>query len=447
MKFKKLSKEIIRKTQSLCPVCLKRIPARHIKEFDNVYLERNCDEHGGFRTVIWRGEGKFPMKQWRGSLPAIPEGADLPCISGCGLCEEHTQETCCILVEVTNRCNLSCRYCFAGDSIDEEPPLEAVKGWLSDLSASGRTFVQFSGGEPTLRDDLPEIVSHAKQCGFRYIQLNTNGLRLAEDLDYVKKLADAGLSFVFLQFDGTNNKIYRTLRGFSLYEIKRRAIESCARHNLGVSLVCTVVPGVNDDNIGDLIRLATSFSPAVRGVHFQPVSYFGRYPELPGDEMRVTLPEIIWKIQQQTQGEISANCFFPSHCDHPMCGFHGDFVVMPDGLRPLSRWNGAGESCCSPSNLPAVSAAEKSRRFVGRRWERPKQCCCDSTSDIETFDGFIEKVGSHGFTITAMAFQDCGNIDLERLRQCSVHVYSGGKIIPLCARYLTPLVSRRDRAL
>ena len=167
---------------------------------------------------------------------------------------------------------------------------------------------------------------------------------------------------------------------------------------------------------------------------FKPVSYFGRHPAQPGDEMRITLPEVIHKIEQQTKGEITVDCFAPSHCDHPMCGFHGDFVVMPDGLRPLSRREKPAETCCCPTNL---SAAEKSRRFVGRRWERPKTCCGDDSPDIESLDGFINRVGSHGFTITAMAFKDCGNIDLERLRQCSVHVYADGKIIPLCARYLT----------
>jgi uncharacterized radical SAM superfamily Fe-S cluster-containing enzyme len=413
---------------------MKRIPARHVKEYDSVYLEKNCGEHGRFRSVIWRGEKLFPMEAWRESLPPLPKDAALPCIDACGLCGKHIQETCCVLVEVTNRCNLRCGYCFAGDSIDEEPPLERVKSWLSDIAASGRSFVQFTGGEPTLRDDLPEIVSHARRCGFRYMQLNTNGLRLAEDAGYVRALAGAGLSFVFLQFDGTNNKIYRALRGFSLYEIKRRAIESCSKHNLGVSLVCTLVPGVNDGNIGELISLAASLSPAVRGVHFQPVSYFGRHPENPGDEARITLPEVMHKIQQQTKGKITADCFSPSHCDHPMCGFHGDFVAMPDGLRPLSgRKEHAGSGCC-PAD---VSAAEKSRRFVGRRWKRPETCCGGDPPDIESMDGFISRVGSHGFTITAMAFQDCWNIDLERLRQCSVHVYAGGKIIPLCARYLT----------
>jgi uncharacterized radical SAM superfamily Fe-S cluster-containing enzyme len=446
--LKKINKEVIRETQSLCPVCLKRISARHVREYDNVYLEKTCEEHGSFRAVIWRGEKRFPMERWRGPFPVIPEGAELPCVSGCGLCQEHTQETCCILVEVTNRCNLNCGYCFAGDSIEDEPPIETVKKWLSDLADTGRTFVQFSGGEPTLRDDLPEIVAHAKQRGFRYLQLNTNGLRLAEDIEYVKKLADAGLSFVFLQFDGKNNKIYRALRGFSLFDIKRNAIESCAKHNLGVSLVCTVVPGVNDESIGELVKFGVSLSPAVRGVHFQPVSYFGRHPALPGDEMRITLPELILKIQRQTQGEISADCFSPSNCDHPMCGFHGDFVVMPDGLRPLSKWEGHEEkSCCCPSPPTVHSAAERSRRFVGRRWERPQKPCCDGPHDIETFDGFLERVGSHGFTITAMAFQDCGNIDLERLRRCSVHVYSDGKVIPLCARYLTSLKDQRDWAL
>jgi hypothetical protein len=121
-----------------------------------------------------------------------------------------------------------------------------------------------------------------------------------------------------------------------------------------------------------------------------------------------------------------------------MCGFHGDFVVMPDGLRPLSRQAASNDPV---SQSTRFTAAEKSRRFVGRRWERPRSCCTCGSSDFESFDGFIERVGSHGFTITAMAFQDCFNIDIERLRRCSMHVYTDGKIIPFCAHYLTPGIS------
>jgi uncharacterized radical SAM superfamily Fe-S cluster-containing enzyme len=195
-----------------------------------------------------------------------------------------------------------------------------------------------------------------------------------------------------------------------------------------------VVPGVNDLDIGRLIEFGAERSPAVRGVHFQPVSYFGRYPERPSDSARFTLPELLREIERQTDGRVSADFFSPSRCDHPMCGFHGDFMVMPDGLYPLSQRRGTKESACCASR---ISATEKNRRFVARRWKRTNACCGKSDSEIGTIDGFLDRVNSHGFTVTAMAFQDCFNIDAERLRRCSMHVYADGKLVPLCARYLS----------
>jgi uncharacterized radical SAM superfamily Fe-S cluster-containing enzyme len=431
-----MSEEIIRETKSLCPVCLKQIPARHVREEDNVFLEKTCADHGSFKTILWREESWLPMESWRKGIPQLPEDSKAQCPDACGICEDHLQETCCVLMEVTNRCNLRCSFCFAEDAIQEDPSAETVKNWLADLSWAGHSFIHFSGGEPTLRDDLPEISSYAKELGIRYLQLNTNGIRLAEDPAYVEALAEAGISFAFMQFDGTTDKIYTKLRGKPLLDVKIRAIENCDRFNIGVALVCTVVPGVNDRNVGELISFAASRSPAVRGVHFQPVSYFGHYPKIPTDDMRLTLPELLKKIQEQTNGEISLEHFQPSHCDHPMCGFHGNFVVMPDRLLPLTRREEADEEpccCCAPR----VSPAERSRNFVGRRWERVSSCCADDSQDnLDSFDGFLGRFLSHSFTITSMAFQDCYNIDIERLRRCSMHVYANGRTIPFCARYI-----------
>ncbi|MEG3070279.1 MAG: hypothetical protein RQM92_05060 [Candidatus Syntrophopropionicum ammoniitolerans] len=117
-----------------------------------------------------------------------------------------------------------------------------------------------------MRDDLPQIVAAAKEAGCRYVQLNTNGVRLGEDLGYVQQLAEAGLSFVFMQFDGyTNDEIYRALRGRDLLEIKQKAIENCGRYNLGVTLVPTIVPQINTQDIGNILRFAVSQPPGGTG--------------------------------------------------------------------------------------------------------------------------------------------------------------------------------------
>src|SRR5208337_2622625 len=106
------------------------------------------------------------------------------------------------------------------------------------------------------RDDLPEILALGLSRGFSFIQINTNGLRLAEDLSYVKALKDAGVASVFLQFDGMEDSVYRKLRGRELLREKLLAIEHCAGQGIGVVLVPTIVPGVNTGQIGPVIEFA-----------------------------------------------------------------------------------------------------------------------------------------------------------------------------------------------
>ena len=528
--------EEMRYTYSVCPVCLKRIPAKREERNGQIYLVKTCPEHGTFSSVIWRNKRKFA--DWRGERPAVGENENLNCPAGCGLCAEHRRATCCTLLEITARCNMNCTFCFAEPDGAKDPSLDTVKRWIDDLTDPGKTLLQLSGGEPTVRDDLPEIVAYAKQAGCKYVQLNSNGLRLAEDGAFVKRLADAGLSFVFMQFDGVDDAVYEKLRRRPMLEVKKRAIEQCGRYGIGVTLVPVIVPGVNTEQIGDIIRFAIQRSPYVRGVHFQPVSYFGRIPELPADDDRYTLDELLEAVVSQSGGLIKEEQIAPSCCDHPMCGFHGDFIVMPgDKLMPLTNYSGKTETepegegcCCGPD------PAEKNREFVGRRWERrdleetcccgesqpekescccdanadayllekaqpepgscccggtqpepescccgetqsepgscccggtqpePESCCCGGTQpepgscccggtqpeqesccceeesvDITNMEDFLKRAKSHGFTITSMAFQDAGNLDIERLRQCSLHVYKDGKKIPFCAYYLSPM--------
>jgi hypothetical protein len=410
-------------THSVCPVCLKRLPAQRVWVGAELHLRKTCPEHGPFQAVLWRGLADY--QRWRGDLPA---GAGNPgCPGACGLCADHLQGTCCVLLEVTRRCDLGCRFCFA-DGGDGEPDFAQVKAWLEQLAEPGRTLVQLSGGEPTLRDDLPELVAAAKVAGCRYVQLNSNGIRLGQDPGYAKALAEAGLSFVFMQFDGTDDAIHRQLRGRPLLAVKERAIEHCAAQNLGVTLVPTVVPGVNDHDLGGILRFAVAHAPAVRGVHFQPVSHLGRMPAPPTDSQRFTLDQLLAGLVAQSGGLLRAEHLLPSRCDHPLCGFHGDFLVAPSGkLMALSR-EGKAAGCCSPA---------QNRGFVARRWQRPAPeagACC---GDLRQLDGFLARVRSHGFTVTAMAFQDAGNLDLERLRRCSLHVFDRGRMVPFCAHYLS----------
>jgi 7,8-dihydro-6-hydroxymethylpterin dimethyltransferase len=419
-------------TWSVCPVCLKRIAARRVKKDDGIFLSKTCPEHGDFESIIWRGYSDFD--NWI-SNPDFLFEKEPQCPDECGLCNDHLRKTCCVLLNVTDRCNLQCRFCLANQTNNStDTSLEEILLSLPKMVEKDKSLVQLSGGEPTMRDDLPDIVRSIKEYGARYVQLNSNGIRLGEDEEYVKKLAQAGLSFVFMQFDGTNDSINESLRGRRLLKIKQQAIDNCAGYNIGVTLVPTIVRNINTDNIGELVRFAISQSPKVRGIHFQPVSYFGRIPEKPSDNDRITLDELIHEIERQTAGLVRAEDLLPSSCDHPLCGFHGDFVVDNDKLFPLLNQSNKVAGCCDSA------AADKNREFVAKRWQRPAkkeqqdQCNC---GDIHNMEYFLDRVTTHGFTITSMMFQDAGSIDFSRLMRCSLHVYDNGKHIPFCAYYLS----------
>ncbi len=286
-------KNILSKTQSICPICQKPTEAFYVERGGKVFFEQHCEEHGVCRTTV--SETVDDYRDWVAQPvinvpPKAPitkgDAADQGCPLHCGTCENHLQTACCVLIDVTNRCNQHCPYCFADAKEharrDNEPTLAEIEAKYDLLLELGeeRTFnIQLSGGEPTVRDDLPEIIRMAKDKGFAYVQINSNGRRIACEKGYAQKLKAAGASVVFMQFDGTNDAIYRKLRNEPLLAIKKQAIRNCEAAGLPVTLVPTIVKGVNTENIGEMMDFLLENVNVVKGIHFQPVSFFGRHPE------------------------------------------------------------------------------------------------------------------------------------------------------------------------
>lgn len=425
-------------TQSLCPICFKKIDAEIVSQSTGSYMVKRCPEHGTFQTLVW--SGSTPMEKWivkkertpiRNPQTPLQEG----CPYDCGLCGEHRQHTCTALIEVTQNCNLHCSFCFAnsGSRRSQDPSVEEINRlYQSTMKASGGCNIQLSGGEPTLRDDLPRIIRNGKELGFRFIQVNTNGIRLSQDEAYVEELKSAGLDSVFLQFDGTDDEIYKKLRGRSLLEKKIKAIENCGKYGIGVVLVPTLVPGVNTGNIGGIIRFALRHISAVRGVHFQPVSYFGRVPKQPEDKDRLMLAELMDEIEKQTDGNVRANDLKPPQCENSLCSFHGNFLSLGDGkLAAVSKNSG----CCKSEEGAIKAKSYVSRNWAGRLTVAGKSSPAGKKSD---WDVILDRVHSTSFSISAMAFQDIWNIDLNRVKDCCIHVVSpDGRLIPFCLYNVT----------
>lgn len=413
-------------------------------------MEKTCPEHGSFKTLIWRGtledyddwgscseEAVGPPR----SITPVKEG----CPYDCGICSEHMANACTMVMNVTQRCNLQCPVCFANSSIlpAYEPGLETIQRmYKTVLEVTGLPTIQLSGGEPTVRDDLAEIVAIGKRTGFSHIMINSNGVRIAKDRDYLRGLADAGAGTIYLQFDGVSDDVYRFTRGVELFDLKERAVQNCAEFHLGVVLVPTLVPGVNDRQVGDIIRFAKKWIPTVRGVHFQPISYFGRYPTPPSDQDRITIPDLIRELERQTDGEVKGENLLPRRSQDSHCSFSSIFVLREGRLEAVSRKRAGNEKVrWEGDRRPPWETA---RSFMDAHWQRSEEKVLPRATTCNCWDKIYHDVADRGLTISCMPFQDVWSIDLERLKRCCGHVVvADGRILPFCSYYLTDSRGRR----
>ncbi|MBR1456095.1 MAG: radical SAM protein [Oscillospiraceae bacterium] len=430
-------------TRSVCPVCLRVVEARKRSEKDGIYLDKACPEHGRFSTLIWEGDLPSYLR-WNSNNSAIDpprdaRAADRGCPYDCGLCAEHQRKGCCMVLELTRRCNLRCPVCFAaaGESAESDLPLSEIEKQYDYLMAHGGPFnIQLSGGEPTVRDDLPAIIRLGREKGFSFFQLNTNGLRLAAEPEYAAVLREAGLDTVFLQFDALDDAVYETLRGRALLAEKLRCIDNCSEAGLGIVLVPVIARGVNENQVGAILRFALGRMPAVRGVHFQPISYFGRCA-LERPERPVTIPALLRMIEEQTGGALRASDFSGGGAESPYCSFHASYRLRDDGsLKCLPRRSGDG--CC-------CTCSDDSRLSVAGQWSgsAPAFAADGELEETSALDAFLEQTRLRTFAVSGMVFQDAWNLDLERLQRCHIcEVDSAYGMVPFCAYNLTDSAGR-----
>lgn len=469
---------VLDRTQSICPICRKQTEAFYIEEQGRVNFVKVCPEHGVFKTTA--AEQAEDYREWVKSkvvnIPpktAMTEGdpEDKSCPLHCGTCENHLQTACCVLIDLTDRCNQHCPYCFAKSELDAdrggEPTLEEIGkkyDLLLELGEERPFNIQLSGGEPTVREDLPQIIKMARDKGFDYVQINTNGRRLALEDGYAEILKKAGATVIFMQFDGTRDDIYEKLRGEPLFEIKKKAIRNCEKAGLPVTLVPTVTDGVNTDNIGEMMDFMVENVNVVKGIHFQPVSFFGRHPEeikeqardgtgavprsgdFPG---RITMFGLLRELEKQRPA-FHYEDFCPISTGHTLCCFYSTYIREPDGSVRCTLTKArkeSGVSCCDTGRggqARDLDVIKKDRDFVLNKWEiappeekeeaRMQEQNYKSSAEITSLDEFLRYYKRNTFTVTGMAFQDLTNLDAERVKRCRVQVLSeDNRLIPFCA--------------
>ena len=300
----------------------------------------------------------------------------------------------------------------------------------------------------------------AKELGFDHVEVNTNGLRMASDLDFCKALKEAGVSTIYLQFDGVTPDVYKFTRGVDLVEVKKKVIENCRKVGIdSVVLVCTLIKGVNDHQVGDIINFAVENFDVVRCVNFQPVSLCGRIPAEDRMKMRITIPDWIKLVEEQTNGQIKSSDFYPvptvvpiskavgalknkryvEFTAHPHCGM-ATYVFVEDGkLVPITRYVNVDkfmkammkvyEAKQKGNDLKAKMHLIGALRYIKFGMLRKYLWPILKTGTYKALGDLHRKM----LLISAMHFMDPYNFDLERVQRCVIHYATpDGRIIPFC---------------
>jgi uncharacterized radical SAM superfamily Fe-S cluster-containing enzyme len=467
---------------SLCPECRKRIQATLYQRENRVYMLKACCEHGEFRDLI-SSDAKFYLKMERwtfedegGILNPNVQGIT-SCPEGCGLCRGHLATACQVNIDLTNRCNMNCPFCFASANASgrffqaSRDQIELMLQTARRVEPRRNKTVQFSGGEPTIHSDFMWAVGRAKAIGFKYVMAATNGLTIAASREFAERCREAGLDALYLQFDGVTDDVYRQTRGRPLAGQKQRAVENARAAGLRVVLVPTVVRGVNDHQIGSIIRFGLRNLDVVNGISFQPVSFTGRISFEKLASQRFTMADLAQAIKEQTgylepyrdwyplsfvsplsrlMEKISGRPTMTISC-HSDCGV-GAYVIS-DGngtVIPITKFVDMESAMMDLAAMSRrdVSLLEKpvflvqfykaiKRHYLGN--ELPE--------DFRFFDflgalgpTLIRKASHLGkrrewkfLIILSMHFQDLYNFNLDRVRRCNVHYAApDGLLYPFC---------------
>ncbi len=473
-------------TTSLCPYCRRLLPARIVERDGKIWIRRVCPDHGEIEELYY-GDAKlyYRMMKYEETGKGVKRPyvqLSAPCPFNCGLCAMHENHTALANLVVTNRCDLSCWYCFFyAEKVGYvyEPSLEQIRFMIRQLKKQGVTMaVQITGGEPTMREDLVDIVRLLKEEGVRHVQLNTNGIKFArlyfEDpekaVEYARSLRQAGVNTVYMSFDGvtpkTNWKNHWEVP--FTFEVFRKAGMT------SVVLVPTLIKSVNDHEMGLILKFAGKHMDIVRAVNFQPVSLTGQMKKRERERYRITIADAINGIAEQTDYQIPPEAWFPipvaakfakfvesytgteQFCmsNHPMCGAATYVFVekgadgVPKRFIPITEFfdvEGFIE-WLDEKRIDLLSGASKKITALKglidlRKFVDTKRIPKDLNITKLLWNVFVKRnynaLGELHYKlmfIGMMHFMDLYNYDVTRVRRCNIHyLMPDGRVVPFCA--------------
>ncbi len=461
-------------TMSVCPACyrdgkINKIPAEIVEEENKVYIKKTCPEHGDFKDIYFGDAGLY--KKW---MKYKVTGLDSPDVKTQlfdfpKLYDMHKSQSVLTNLLVTNRCDLRCSYCFMNAGAAGyvyEPSLDELRELMIQARNErplGSKAIQITGGEPTIRDDLLEIIYMSKELGFSHVQVNTNGLKLAESVEFCKELKDARVNTIYMSFDGVTKKTNPWI------EKNKQAIKNLREANLKCVLVPVLIGNKNLHETGKMVKFAIDNMDIVRGLNFQPISFCGRITKIKDEkreEERVDYVSMMKAIEDEFDGKISRDDFFPvpfvfpiskliemlkgetqvEFTAHPGCGGATYvFIDEEDNPIPVTRFidvEGLFDFIDKESKIKGpfkkirVGAAflRKIDDFVNYDMAPKgfdlKQLLKDAAigGSYDSLRGFHYK----SLFVGSMWFQDSFNLNIDRLKRCVIHYSTPEGIVPFC---------------
>ncbi len=429
-------------TLSLCPQCLQRVDAKIVFEDENVYMLKQCKKHGKSRVLIADDITYYKNLRNYNKPSEMPyrfnTKTDYGCPYDCGLCPDHEQHSCLTIVEVTDRCNLTCPTCYAGSSptYGRHRTLDEIKKMFDVIVENEKEpdVVQISGGEPTIHPQFFEILDYAKSLPIRHLMLNTNGIRIAKEKDFAKRLKTYSPDFeIYLQFDSFKDEVLQEMRGAALTTIRTQALANLNEVNLSTTLVATLQKGLNDDEIGKIIDFALQ-QKCVRGVTFQPTQIAGRLENFNPEKDRMTLTEVRRKILEQT-AIFEPDDLIPVPCN-PDALVMAYALKLDDEVFPLTRFVNPNDLL---DNSKSTIIYEQDEQLHGKMIElfsTANSVAC-AEENLQSIMCCLPQIDAPNlgydnlFRIIIMQFIDAYNFDVRAIKKSCVHIVDKDyKIIP-----------------
>jgi len=464
----------LEKTSSVCPACyqegkIQKIDAKIIEEDGKVYIQKKCAKHGEFKDIYF-SDAKLYKKWMKYKVDGVPvPDVKTKVYDEPALYDQHMSQSVLTNLLITNRCDLRCSYCFMNAGASGrvyEPSLETLKKLMIEARNEkpvGSKAIQITGGEPSIREDLIDIVKIAKELGFSHIQVNTNGMKLAESVEFCQALKDAKVNTIYMSFDGVTKETNPWI------EKNKQAIENLRKVNLKVVLVPVLIGGKNVHEAGKIVKFALDNMDIVRGVNFQPISFCGRVTKLKDEkreQQRVDYVMMMEEIEKEFDGKISRDDFYPvpfvfpvsklikllkgeaqvEFTAHPGCG-GATYIFMDNGEPiPVTRFINVDGLIDFIDKQSDTKGPLKKIRIGSAFLKHIDEFVYDDKApegfnlkkllkDAAIGGSYDSLRGFHykSLFVGSMWFQDAFNLNVDRLQRCVIHYATEEGIVPFCA--------------